>query len=133
VEVETMGHVLWSYLAAKGIWSWCGSKIQKRSIENAKLVFILEELFQYLGKEDIELMAVVARMFWFCRNTCVYGKKVSPPYSVIGCAAKSLEAFQLANSRKDGSMERVITDDFIWKALKNGFIKINWHVAMDNS
>ena len=93
-----MGHVLWSYLAAKDIWSWCGSKIQKESIENAEFVFILEELFQYLGKEDMELMAVVARLFWFRRDTCVYWKKVSPPYSVIGCAEESLEAFQLANS-----------------------------------
>jgi hypothetical protein len=59
VEVETMGHVLWSFPATKYIWSRCGSKIQKRSIKNAEFVFILEELLQYLGKEDIELMAVV--------------------------------------------------------------------------
>jgi hypothetical protein len=55
--------------------------------------------------------------------------KVSPPSRVIGCTAKSLEAFQLVNSHKDGPMERVITDDIRWKAPKNGFVKINWSIA----
>ena len=30
-------------------------------------------------------------------------------------------------------MEKVITDDVRWEAPKNGFVKINWDSAVDNS
>jgi hypothetical protein len=116
---------LWSCPTAKDIWSRCGNKIQKRSTENEEFVYILEELLHFSGKEDIKLMAVVARMLWIRRNALVYGKKVSPSSSVIGCASESSEAFQLANSQKDRPIERVNTKNVQWEAPKNDFVKIN--------
>jgi hypothetical protein len=120
---------LWSCPTAKDIWSRCGNKIQKRSTENEEFVYILEELLHFSGKEDIKLMAVVARMLWIRRNALVYGKKVSPSSSVIGCASESSEAFQLANSQKDRPIERVNTKNVQWEAPKNDFVKINWDAA----
>lgn len=98
-----------------------------------EFVFILEELVQFLGKEDIELMAVVARMLLLCRNASLYGKKVSPSSIVIGCASESLKAFQLAKSRKNSSIERVNTNNVRWKGPMNDFVKINLNAAMDKS
>jgi hypothetical protein len=52
----------------------------------------LEELLQFFGKEDVELVAVMGRMLWLHWDALVYGKKVR----VIACTTESLEAFQLS-------------------------------------
>lgn len=69
-------------------------------------MFILVELLQFLSKEDIDLMAVVARMLWLRRNALVYGKNVSPSTIVIGYASESSKTFQLAKSRTDVEIEK---------------------------
>jgi hypothetical protein len=44
VEAETTGHVLWGCPAAKAIWSLCGRKIKKRSMELEDFVFTVQDI-----------------------------------------------------------------------------------------
>jgi hypothetical protein len=73
VEAETIGHVLWGCPAAKAIWNTCGGRIHKRCIEHADFVVIFEELHRFLDKEEMELVATVARTLWLRRNAVIFG------------------------------------------------------------
>jgi len=57
---ETTGHILWGCGTAKEVWSLCGWKIQKRSIEHEDFVAIIKSLQRDMEPNDMELIAVVA-------------------------------------------------------------------------
>lgn len=59
--VNTMGHILWSYLAARDAWSMYGRRLQKSSVEKEKFIHIVEELEDILDDDDFALLVVVAR------------------------------------------------------------------------
>jgi hypothetical protein len=42
---------------------------------------------------------------------------------VVGCVADLLKAYQVANSRKDEATTKVNTNDLIWEAPNNDFVK----------
>lgn len=68
----------------------------------------------------------------FC-DLCFYGNKVSPYTTVIGCASKFFETFQLEKAQKYSVTERVNKSDLRCKAPKNGFVKINWDTVVDKN
>jgi hypothetical protein len=131
VEYESTRHVLWSCPATQIVWSMCGSKIQKRSIMHEDFVVIVDELYCYLDKEEMEIMAVVAQSIWLRRNALVHGKKVSPSNVVVKNAIDSLEAYRTANSQIKGVIERDNTKVLCWEAPKEDFVKVNWDATVD--
>jgi hypothetical protein len=95
-------------------------------------VFILEELQRFMGNGDIELVGVVAQNIWLRRNSVVHGKSTSPHNKVVSNAFISLMAFKNANSQK---IWGIIAEkrELCWKALLNGFVKINWDAAVNKT
>lgn len=125
MEAETTSHVLWSCLATMVVWSMCRSKIQKRSIVHDDFVFIVEKLHRFLNKEDMELMAVHARLVWLWRNVVVYGRSVNALHSVVNKATESLMAFQSANFWPPSMVAATPPGGLCWLALQPNFVKIN--------
>jgi hypothetical protein len=109
----------------------CGSKIHK-CIVYENFVFIMEELQLFLDKNDMELVGVVARNLWFCRNVVVYGKPNSPYNTVVSNASNSLTSFKDANFQKlAGTVGK--NEELRWKVHMDGFVKVNWDAAVENT
>jgi hypothetical protein len=68
LEVETMGHALWSCPAARDVWLEGNARIQKSCSEENTFSNILLRLFDKLSLEDFELVASVARQIWLRQN-----------------------------------------------------------------
>jgi hypothetical protein len=46
---------------------------------------------------------------------------------------ESLEAYQVTNARKGVVVIKTNSNDLIWKAPKNDFVKVNWNAIMDKN
>ncbi|XP_062166703.1 uncharacterized protein LOC133872984 [Alnus glutinosa] len=80
----------------------------------------------------MELVGVVARNLWFCRNVVVYGKPNSPYNTVVSNASNSLTSFKDANFQKlAGTVGK--NGELRWKVHMDGFVKVNWDAAVENT
>jgi hypothetical protein len=61
LEVETVGHALWSYSTARDVWLECNVRIQKSCSEEEGFSNILLKLCDRLEMTDWELVAGMAQ------------------------------------------------------------------------
>lgn len=122
---ETTGHILWECGTTKDVWSLCGQKIQKRSIEHEDFVAIIEILQRDMEPNDMELIVVVARTLWLRRNVVVHGGIFSHPTLIARKALDSLKAYRSANSRQGTHPEDIPITNLSWQGLLEGFVKVN--------
>ena len=59
--------------------------------------------------------------------------KISLAIIVVDIVAKSLEAYKVANARKEGATTKTNSNDLKWEAPKNDFVKVNWDVSLDKN
>jgi hypothetical protein len=97
LEVETVGHALWSYSAARDVWLERNKKIHKRMSNEDAFVNIFEQLLDRLEEVDIELAACIARHIWLRRNKKVFEGEFLPPRQLIQRATEQLKDAMKAN------------------------------------
>ena len=79
LEVETIVHALWSYLAVRDVWFECNKTMHKGTSDEDAFVNIFEQLLDRLEEGDIELAACIARHIWLRINKMVFGRVFLPP------------------------------------------------------
>jgi hypothetical protein len=72
-EEESVGHIIWNCPSARDVWSECPMNLQKCPSVDADFITIFWMLHERLGEDELQLMAVVARLIWLRRNTVVFG------------------------------------------------------------
>jgi hypothetical protein len=101
LEVETLGHTLWTFNAAKDVWIECSSKIHKCTSEEEDFMRLVERLMAWLDEDQMHLVATVARQIWLRRNSVVFGGDFLDSASLMRRAQAQVEAcVQAANKRE---------------------------------
>lgn len=90
---ETVGHALWTCLAAKDVWTEHGMGIQKCPSDDGVFIKVFERLLGRLSDEDMQRVIFVARHVWFRRNKVVFGEELFPLGSVNRIAIEHIELF----------------------------------------
>jgi hypothetical protein len=65
LEMEFVGHYLWSCQAAKDVWLECPVRIQKCPCDEDDFLSIFTRLVERLTNEELRLVAFIARQIWF--------------------------------------------------------------------
>lgn len=81
--VETTHHILWDYPSSQDVWCVNGSRIQKRRFEGDDFSELVENLIEFLHKDEIKLFAMIAKRIWKRRNGVVYGETFIHPCTVV--------------------------------------------------
>jgi hypothetical protein len=101
LEMESVGHCLWSYQAAKDVWLECPMRIQKCACDEDDFLSIFTRLMERLTYEEMRLVAFIVRQIWFKRNDVVFKGEFKPPGNLIQATRTQLEQYdQAAEKRK---------------------------------
>jgi hypothetical protein len=61
LEVESIGHTLWSYPSAQDVWAECSTKIQKSLSVATNFMSIMDRMLERCLVEEVQLAVLVAR------------------------------------------------------------------------
>lgn len=116
---------------------WGGSKsaFQKCSFGGNSVLQLVEYFIERQRKDQLELMAVVARGTSFRRNKWVFEGKFDHPNEVYNSALSSLEEFRTCVnpeviSREEERQAQVILPE-VWKPPQAGLVKCNWDASLN--
>jgi hypothetical protein len=110
LELEMVGHCLWSCSSAQDLW-WEGpSVIQKSACVEDTFMNIFLNLHDKLSEEDLQLVAFTARLIWLRRNEVVFGGELTAPPIIFKRAKDQLEAY---TSAEVASHELVVTTQIL--------------------
>jgi hypothetical protein len=128
---ETISHVLWNCPATRDVRLESPPRIQKCAIEEDSFLNIFSNLLEKFGEEDMQFIAITARLIWFRRNEVVFGGDFSTPAAIIRRAKEQMEAFNSADQeRRDRLFKRPTELESRWRPPDMGYIKLNWDAAM---
>jgi hypothetical protein len=105
-EEETTIHDVWSCPATQYVWGEKFSCFQKCNTHLSSFVHLLEYSLQRFSKDQVELLAVVARKVWLRRNSLVFEGVLRHPKEVLEEAIISLEYFRKWNSLEESNVLR---------------------------
>jgi hypothetical protein len=91
LEIETLGHALWTCNVAKDVWIECSSKIHKCTSDEEDFIRLVERLMARLDENQMHLVATVARQIWLRRNSVVFEGDFLNPASLMRRAALELK------------------------------------------
>jgi hypothetical protein len=132
LEDETTEHIIWNCQSAQDVWVVSSPTIQKCPKMEVAFHNILLYLSSRLSEENMQLVVVTARLLWLQRNTVVHGGDLTSPIQVMELARSQLENYRKAESgRRMTSPPTVVTVPLKWTTPQEGFIKLNWDVALD--
>ncbi|XP_042939468.1 uncharacterized protein LOC122274499 [Carya illinoinensis] len=133
IEVETVGHAIWSCEAARDVWAENASPLKKWSCSDENLCEIWDRIIQKLPKMEVEMVAVSMRKIWLRRNKLIFEEQFTGPKSVISQAIEDLEEYREA--QKVGEVNRLSVTaggrEVKWKRPGENIVKINWDAAFD--
>jgi hypothetical protein len=96
LEVETIEHIIWLCPSASDVWSEMPRRINKTVSANVDFMGLMETLMEQVSEEELSLVATVARLIWFRRNSLVYEGKFSSPCTILRNAKDQMEAHSFA-------------------------------------
>jgi hypothetical protein len=96
LEVEIVGHSLWSCTFTRDVWLESPPWIQKCMTYEDTFMNIFLKLHDRLGEGDMQLIATIAREIWLRRNKFVFDG-IFTPSTVIRSAKDQVEGFAAAN------------------------------------
>jgi hypothetical protein len=88
-------------------------------------------------KEELELMAVIARCIWLRRNAWIFEKQFDHPNVLFLEASRSLLDFKRCNIKEqepflvEGRDEALNRQQTCWTPPLDGVIKVNWDAALN--
>jgi hypothetical protein len=132
LEPETVCHVLWNCPAASDVWLECPSRIQKNVVVEDSFLNIFQQLYDKFEAEDLQFIAITARLIWLWRNDVVFGGDFLSTSIIIRNAKEQQEASNSADqARRDKLFKTVILAEVAWKPPAMGSVKANWDAAVD--
>ena len=99
-EKETVSHALWTCPSARDVWSVCNLKIQKCPSFYDDFINIFEVLHERLQMDELQSVAIIARLIWLRRNTMVFGGDLSAPAELIRHGQEQIDAFWKAEKSR---------------------------------
>jgi hypothetical protein len=130
MEVETVGHALWSCTAARDVWLEGNVSIQKCYSEEDDFCNILRRLFDRLTVEDCDKVACVARQIWLRRNKLVFEGEFTHPKKVFQIAIDQLEFYtKVSQEVVCKAKVKQPTTEGKWQPPPRGTMKVNWDAA----
>jgi hypothetical protein len=133
LEIETLGHALWTCNVAKDVWIECSSKIHKCTSDEEDFIRLVERLMARLDENQMHLVATVARQIWLRRNSVVFEGDFLNPASLMRRAQARVEAcLQAANKREVREVQSSSLACVNWTKPDWGRVKVNWDTAVDN-
>jgi hypothetical protein len=134
-EEETTIHAVWSCPAAQDVWGEKFSCFQKCNTHLSSFVHLLEYSLQRFSKDQVELLAVVARKVWLRRNSLVFEGVFRHPKEVLEEAFLSLEDFRKWNSLEESNVMQSGSVSFSrmdrWSPPPHGRVKVNWDASIN--
>jgi len=132
LEEETTFHVLWSCPAARDVWGSHLSAFQKCYCEGESFRALVEYCFGKMNKEDLELLAVLARRIWLRRNSLVFEGIFAHPDNVYNEGIISLGEFRRCKEKpgSDLSTRGSSSRQPSWCPPPSGVFKINWDASL---
>jgi ribonuclease HI len=134
LEEETTFHALWSCPAARDVWESHLSCFQKCYCEGATFKSLVEHCMGKMSKEDLELLAVLARRIWLRRNTLVFEGTFVHPDTVCKGRATSLNEFKRCNGKECIERSPRGTEPIFrpssWIPPPSGIFKVNWDASL---
>jgi hypothetical protein len=97
IEEESTLHALWTCPAARDIWGCAKSRFQKCSFGGTNFRLLLEFCMERFDRNNLDLMAVVARRIWLRMNALVSEGKFDHPNGSYLEAVASLDEFRRCN------------------------------------
>jgi ribonuclease HI len=117
----------------------CGvesSLFQKCNTHLSSFVHLLEYSMQRFSKDQVELLAVVARKVWLRRNSLVFEGVLRHPKEVLEEAILSLEEFRKWNSLEEFNVLQPEGVSFSkidrWSPPHLGRVKVNWDASINS-
>jgi hypothetical protein len=133
LETETIGHILWSCTSARDVWLECTSQIKKSTRDEIDFIFIMKKLFERLNADQMQLVAMVARLIWLRRNSMVFGDFLDLS-SLLRQAQDQVEACIKASQCRTRRGEKPNTiPGVVWQKPHARCVKLNWDTALDKN
>jgi ribonuclease HI len=132
-EDESVEHILWTCESARDVWAECNSKLQKCATMEVSFANLFMELVDKLDADEMQKVAVIARLIWSRRNNVVFGGDFMSPKHILEAASSQLENFSKAEAgRRMRSTVRPVPEVVQWNKPNPGWIKLNWDAAIDS-
>lgn len=106
MEPETVSHALWNCPSATDVWLESSSRIHKCAIMEDSFSNIFNLLHDKFGEEDIQLIAITARLIWLRHNSVVFGGEFLPLASLARQAREQVEASNSTDQARHDNMFR---------------------------
>ena len=131
-EKETVSHALWTCPSTRDVWSECNLKIQNCLSFDDDFINIFEVLHERLRTDELQLVAIIARLIWLRRNTVVFGGDLSAPAELIRHGEEQIDTFWKAEkSSQSRNVVRASLGVQRWCKPAQGVVKINWDASVD--
>ncbi|XP_059441955.1 uncharacterized protein LOC132174293 [Corylus avellana] len=132
VEVETVGHALWSCSTTQDVWMEGNTKIQKSTSDEDAFSHIFLKLLNRLEDLDFDLVACTAWQIWLRQNILVFEGEFTHPKIVAQAAGNELAFHLQVSQRANGGRRKSCQQaNEKWKAPPMGIVKLNWDAAID--
>jgi hypothetical protein len=135
--IETVGHILWSCVAARDVWLENMKPIQKSTSDEIDFQHLFVQLYDRLEVEDFQRFGFVARQLWFRRNKAIFEGDFLSPVRVNQIATAQVEDYAMAELTQKMT-SGVATSAGVprvpcWQKPSTGVVKINWDAAISMS
>jgi hypothetical protein len=132
LEVEIVGHALWSCSAARDFWAEINGKIQKSTSDEDEFSFILLRMLNKLEGPNFDIFTCIAWQIWFRRNKLVFEGFFTHSKKVAQIAKEQLDFYiQVAQWKNEGRRSSSSQTVDKWTTPNKGIVKINWAAALD--
>jgi hypothetical protein len=137
IEDEDALHVLWLYPAARDVWGSSVSCFQKFCFAGTNFKGLFAYCVERCTKEELKLMATIARRIWLRRNAWLFERRFDHPNTVYNEASRSLLDFKRCNIKEqesslpEGREEARSRQQTCWIPPLDGVIKVNWDAALN--
>jgi hypothetical protein len=89
-------------------------------------------LIDHCDMENLELMAVMVKKNWFCRNTVAHGGDFAHHNQVFHESHISIKDFVSINSKDQATQSSIVEEPpLLWQPPHLGMYKVNWDVVVD--
>jgi hypothetical protein len=132
-EGESVEHIIWTCESARDVWAECSSKLQKCATMEVTFANLFTELADRLDADEMQKVAVVARLIWLRRNSVMFGGDFMSPNHILETASSQLDNFSKAEAGRRMSNTVCSTPEVVkWSKPSPGWIKLNWDAAIDS-
>jgi hypothetical protein len=134
-EVKTTLHVIWSCPAAQDVLGEGFILFQKSSFMGENFMQFMEYCMDRFSKEDVGLLATIARRIWLRRNKFIFENFFTHPQVVYKEAYEAYGNYCRVHLQEEhGGHIREVTEPPValtnWQPSLNGIIKVNWDASL---